>query len=442
MKKSAFLAAFCAVFLSGALFAKDLTISEISDDSALRFMLAKTWFIETPREVLQKQPITQMLDSGERVQIRVEAGPRESDEFSIIIARERNGTFPGWAQGSFILSRRISDGHAIRARVFLRSDPYTYIQFRPLDDSKSEMDALVYDAFVTQALPIKLPFSRLMSSPLNEILNMAGPQFPRRYYEPNPDDYRDVRNFVRNIRRDIKGLSFIDDGAINEDGVYVFIETEKSQDGTTGLNCSGFAKWVIDGMIYPISGENLMIGALKEPYGKRGSNFTLPFERIRDPYFGLDWTRNLAAAIGSTLKSDNFASLSEIEVQNAPFSALLVRSGQKTTIRSYPEHLAEAGFDFTGIQPLLYSLAIDEPRYIFLGAINTIGGRPSLRTYFHIVILVPYFDENSDFRIAIFESAEETSFNRFKTRYPGHYINLSRVPVTRDFQPFILDPQP
>jgi hypothetical protein len=58
-----------------------------------------------------------------------------------------------------------------------------------------------------------------------------------------------------------------------------------------------------------------------------------------------------------------------------------------------------------------------------------------MRQYFHVAVLVPYFNENGAFQVAVFESAAETSFTRFKDRYPGHFVNLSRLPVEAAFDP-------
>ena len=114
-------------------------------------------------------------------------------------------------------------------------------------------------------------------------------------------------------------------------------------------------------------------------------------------------------------------------------------------IRPYPGFLPDAGFSFEGIHPLLYTLAIDEPDYIYLASVNNEIGPPAtpdnprggirMRQHYHIAVLVPYFNEYGNFRVAVFESAEETSFNRFKTRYPGQYVNLVRVPVETVFDP-------
>ena len=84
----------------------------------------------------------------------------------------------------------------------------------------------------------------------------------------------------------------------------------------------------------------------------------------------------------------------------------------------------------------MYTLAIDEPGMFYLGAVNTeLAPKPRMPQYFHIAAFLPYFDEDGLFHIALFESAAETSFNRFASRYPGHYINLVRIPIEKTFEP-------
>ncbi|MDR2481509.1 MAG: hypothetical protein LBD07_04345 [Spirochaetaceae bacterium] len=419
--------------VSSQAFPLDTSVSGISDDSLLRTRLAETLFTEPPAAVLGVKPFVERLDTGERVQIRVERG--RNNDFSIILAREINGAFTGWAQGSFVLTRNIQDGSVSRIRIFLRSDPYTYIQFRPLNETKSEMDVIVYDAILSQSLPISASFKRLLTMPLNDALNMAGPRFPRRYFEPDPENYTIVRSLISKIRQRLPEIEFDNDGAIDENGAYVLINNLQPQGTKHGLNCSGFAKWLTDGLIRPLTGKRLAITPLKEPYGERGTSFTESFERTRDPFFGLDWVRNLAAAAGTAFKSADFGVLEEIEVRRYPFQAVLMRNGRNSTARYYPGFLQNAGFGMEGIQPLLYTLAIDEPGFIFLGALNNQGGNPPLRTYFHIVALAPYFDEKKVFHVAVFESAEETSFNSFRVRYPSHYISLCRIPAAAAFDP-------
>jgi hypothetical protein len=114
----------------------------------------------------------------------------------------------------------------------------------------------------------------------------------------------------------------------------------------------------------------------------------------------------------------------------------MTRAGHASANRFYVGVVSEAGFGIEGLGPLLYTLAIDEPGYIYLGAINNdLGPRPRMRQYFHIAVFIPYFDDAGVFHVTLFESASENSFNRFRIRYPGHYINLVRIPVEGRFEP-------
>ncbi|MDR2144084.1 MAG: hypothetical protein LBP29_06925 [Treponema sp.] len=132
-----------------ALHAADLPLRQIEDDSALRAAIKNSWLIESPSSVLRNRPFTRTLPGGSPVQVRTET---RRNELTVILAREWNGTFPGWAQGSWVLTR-FMDGAYERIRIFLHSDPYTYIQFRPAENAvsgspsgKTLLDVVLYEA--------------------------------------------------------------------------------------------------------------------------------------------------------------------------------------------------------------------------------------------------------------------------------------------------------
>jgi hypothetical protein len=446
-------------------FSLDLPSSQIADDSLLRQRLKDTWLTESPARVLSRNAYIQNLESGERVEVRTVEG---RDEFMVLLSRElmngriagdnspalpRSGTgqFPGWAQGSWMLIRKKDTGAGTLIRVFLRSDQSTYIQFRPFNPTektaseKCQLDAVLYGGYVTRSLPLPVPFERLYTMPLNEILNLAGDKFPRKYFDPDPVNYQYSRKFITLVRARLGELQFADDGAIDENGNYVFIETLQGQNpASEGLNCSGFAKWLVDGILRPVTGKRLSIPPLKAPFGDRGSNFTELWED-RDPFFGLDWIRNLASEANGVLRSTGYRNIDEFEVRSDTFSSIMVNENKAFVLHNYTGFLEEAGYSIEGIHPLLYTLAINEPGRFYLAAVNNERGppatasnprgRPRLRQYFHVAALVPYFDESGVFRVVVFESAEETSFSSFKTRYPGHCVNLVRIPVATAFNP-------
>jgi hypothetical protein len=436
---------------------RDLPSAGIEDDSSLRLSIRDGWFLAAPERVLAEKSRIHSLPGGGRIQVRVEA---TSGEIAVILARELTGpegrtmgTFPGWAQGSWLYVRRRSDGSPLRILVFPRSDSRAYLQFRPLGADRCLMDMVVYDAYLSWSLPVAIPFERLFTMPMETVYATIGEKFKRRYFDPAPENYRDLRLFISRLRSRLPELSFRDDGAIDAQGRYVFIETLEAQGGKGGLNCSGFAKWVVDGILRPLSGQRLDITALKQPFGQRGSSFTSVWENLRDPFFGLDWTRNLASQAWSAFRSPDYSNPADFEVRNLPFSQLAVRgqspAGQGPSpdpaFKNYPGYLENSGFGIEGLRPLLYTLAIDEPGRIYLASVNNEMGPPSspenprglprMRQHFHVAVLVPYFDEYSGFHVAVFESAEETRFTRFLARYPGHNVNLVRIPIEGPFDP-------
>ena len=422
------------------LYATDLPIASIQDDSVLRIAISDTWLTENPAVVLRNSPFIRNLPGGSRIQVRTEA---RNEEFSVILARERNNSFPGWAQGSWIYTRNRASGEPLRIRIFLRSDPQIFVQFRPFGVDRSQIDLVLYEAYIIRGLPIGIPFDRLLTMPVEEILALAGNRFPRQYFEPNPNLYRNItpygqnrnNNFISRVRSHLPSLSFADDGAINENGQYVLIESLQAQRTAPGLNCSGFAKWVVDGMLRPITGRRLAINPLKAPISARSPALAETID-VRDSLFGLDWTRNLALEAARILRSPAFATIENVEIRTAPFSALIDRRGGGAAIRNYAGYLSNAGFNVEGLRPLLYTLAINEPGYLYLASVNRDRGtNPVQRQHYHVAVLVPFFNEFGIFQTAVFESAAETNLAGFINRHPNAMINLVRIPVEGVFDP-------
>lgn len=437
---------FCLAMAAQPVFALDVPVNRIVDDSLVRARARDAWLVESVPRVLAMSSVRHNLAGGGRIEIR--AAGRQS-EVLIQFARAHHmcGQFTGWAQGSWEFTRSRSSGEITNVRVFPRSDAQTFVQFRPLGPDRVHMDVLIYDAYIVRGHALPVSINRLSVMPLNDILRLAGSRFPVRLFEPNPNDFLDQRQFIENVRRRLPELRFADDGAIDHAGRFVYIATGEEQRGNPGLNCSGFTKWLIDGILRPVTGARMEIPPLKAPFGDRGSHFTDHFEELWDPFFGLDWIRNLAAEAGTTLISPAFGTLEEIEVRRQPFSQIIQRrGGSGATVRSFTGFQENAGYGIEGLLPLLYVLAIEEPGRFFLAAVNNemhapttqdnLRGRPRMRRYFHVAALVPHFDENGVFRVVVFESATETSINAFKTRYaPGHHVSLVRVPLERAFDP-------
>jgi hypothetical protein len=435
------LCAFCAV---APLPAQISPVSQIEDDSALRAAIHDAWFAESPARVLRNAPFIRVLPGGASVQVRAQA---RRNECTVYLARRWEGRYPGWGPGSWLLTRRMT-GEYERIRVFLNNDPNAYIQFRPAENGaesgKSVLDVVIYEAYVVRGLTVGIPFKQLLVMPLNEVLSTLGHRVPLRYFQPESASYRDIRALLAAVREALPGLRFNDDGALDENGRYVYIKDGRPQNENGaggGLNCSGFTKWFVDGILYPVTGRRLGIDALKKRTEPDSSSLTENYAGSRDPWFGLDWTRNLAMEAFNVLRKPSVAAVRDIEIRDSGFGALIdrERSGEAagaaiSRVRGYPAWLPNAGFGVEGLKPLLYTLAVNEPGYVYLASCSAERGpNPRIRQHYHDAVLVPWFNEYGVFQTAVFESAEETSLTRFTSIHAGEQINLVRIPVENRF---------
>ena len=218
-------------------------------------------------------------------------------------------------------------------------------------------------------------------------------------------------------------LSWLPDaevGSLNEHGELVYIESLVLQDQEPGFNCSGFAKWVADGIYGTLRDRYLSIDVLKEKHlGSRGNGFSLPLEDERDPYFGLDWTRNLARELARL----------DGPVSESP-EAFDVRSASPL------EYIEDVGFPVMELEFALYFLAREDPGTFYFASVNrSFGTEPVLRQHTHVVVLFPYFDELGEFRVSVMERNVETSLASLRQRYGDDYIHLTRAAARPEFDP-------
>ncbi len=99
-------------------------------------------------------------------------------------------------------------------------------------------------------------------------------------------------------------------------------------------------------------------------------------------------------------------------------------------------YIEDVGYPVADLENLLFTAAFRNPGFVYLGSINSeYGKEPRLRQHFHIVVLLPYFAANGDFRIAVMERNTESSTASLIKRYPADFIHLVRLDARGVFQP-------
>lgn len=348
-----------------------------------------------------------------------DSGPTVSIELRIVPAPNTRAS----PRGTFTLVRRADDGGASRFRIVTREDPGCYLEISP-DGDRSLLD--VYHLGATAPLYggviVPFPFDELLTSSLERIIALTASKVDWGFvfWEGSPGEDRRVEALAASIRSRLPGLRYAEDGALDRDGRFVFISTLAEQPAPGGLNCSGFVKWVVDGFVYPRRGVNTSVAdARTADEASRGSSLGISLA-ARDPYFGLDWTRNLAALLDQTRQG-----------------GVRPAGNERNDLREQDPvpYVEDVGYPMAAVRLLLYRRAMVDPGVFYLGSVSDGIGPNGLRQHFHTLVLLSYFDATGSFRVRVFESVVESDLGSVERRYPGAYVHLVRVAAEGVFSP-------
>lgn len=392
-------------------------------DHARREMLPRMTSLQRPSPETHREALR--TPSGEVILFRTyHQGGRIYYVFS---HPDQTGGITLASPGTWIVRRRLEDGAFEQIKIFLQHDQGSFLRIFPRGTGAVlEMDLAGIPLY--RGVPIPLSMQRILTAPLAMIQQSTAGTVDWTLLEVQSDHrgYRSITDAVAQIREALPLLGDADDGAMNAAGEMVYIATGLPQEGPGGFNCSGFAKWVVDGFLLPLLGAGLPLEPLRERHRDlRGTSWSSRLEELRDPYFGLDWTRNLAlhyqAAGANRGPADDPRSR---DVRNLP-------------VGEYRENL---GFPLDQLDRVLYWLALREPGNFYLGSVSrSFGDAPVLRQHAHAVVFFPWFDRSGRFNLAVMERGQETSLESLTRRYGGEFVHLVRLEARSAFRPPGLD---
>ncbi len=342
--------------------------------------------------------------------------------------------FTKGTKGSYIIKRSLDEyddiNHGIKQiKIFYKNDDYSFLRIRKaLKSKESIMEIQLFGRTVQNNIRVPLTLAELSRRSFSELAMLTSSYVDWDYYL---SDYRklygkDVRILSETINPLLSFLRDEDDGAIDESGNFVYIGSLDPQVGDGGLNCSGFAKWVIDGIYKPVKGTNIDIGLLKKKHFElRGNEWSEKLEDELDPYFGLDWTRSLAHE------------LLKLHEPEAPVSAVDVDNLR------YHEYKENIGFPVDSLKNVLYELAVTYPQNFYLGSLNSKSNEPPyLRQHTHVVVIFPYIDVKGNFQVVIYSRNEKLSLDYLKSHWKDNFIHLVQVEASSRFEPSGIDFNP
>lgn len=328
--------------------------------------------------------------------------------------------------GTFIVRQRRSDGAIDQIKVFLHHDEGTFFRLRPRENRRTlELDLYLAGRQFYRGVTVPISWERAVRTPVSEIQRLTAGIINWRIAEPElgRSEYTALAQVVARLRRELPQLTDADDGAMDATGSPVWIDSLEPMEQDPGSNCSGFAKWVVDGFYRPHTGSLIGIDVLLEKHhGHRGTRWSRGVEETRDPYFGLDWTRNLARELHA------------VRLDLAPQQ--IDPEGRDVRSVATARYREDVGFPIEDLRGIMYWLAVFEPGMIYLGSVNrAVGDEAALRQHSHVVVILPYFDDSGRFRPVVMERNRETGIGQLTRRYEGDFIHLVRIDGTQPFDP-------
>ena len=347
---------------------------------------------------------------------------RQKDAFYLLFTNEKDFDFPVYSRGSYIIKRNRKDGSFLQCKIFLGFHAESAVRLYP-EGNRTRLTVRMFGKQIYKDVMIPVEFKSLLVSPFSRIIRLTNKSINWKVLL-QVSDYKDTQNIyrlVKDIRKFLPKMNDAEDGAQNENGEFVFINDGSVQGEKGGFNCSGFAKWIIDGLCYPEIGRYLSLEKLKKRHPDlRGNGWSETYEKERDPYFGLDWTRNLAVQAADALYAAETPSTESMDVRNVPFM----------------HYTEDIGYPVEDIRLILFLLTAMEPGQVYLGSINREYGKgPQLRQHVHVVVFLPYITAAGDFKISVMERHTETSVESLLDRYGKNFVHLVKIKGFRQFFP-------
>lgn len=439
-------------------------LDRVPDSALVRRDIAKSWLLAAPEEIASRHLHIDADSAGNLFKIR-SVYLKEKKLLAVVISPidTEFSNLEKVPQGTWILYRNYETGAPECIKIYPRENPELYLSIRPSSSkNKSFISICLFNTYVRKDISVGIPFENLYYLPLLKLRDITKDMLPWDIFNP-PIFYNGVEAASDTIRERLKTLVYVEDGAFDEFGKPVHLMNGRPQteddivkairpdqrlkDVKGGVNCSGFAKWIVDGMIRPIAGQGIFIKSLKTETDVPDTYFTKPYKE-RELHFGLEWIRNLAAAaLSLNVKRTVKPIGSGVDVTIEPFALVppIKQKNVKEDFASFKGYEKTAGYQTSYLEALLYYLAISEPGHFYLGAVSrTVSqavspekGSPPLRQYHHIAAFFPYFDVFGNFHIDVYESGKETSIEQFMSLNADAFTALVRI---RAPQPGVFNP--
>jgi hypothetical protein len=397
-----------------------------SDDLLRTLGIAENYLVREDCIKDMVRPVRQITDHrnyfsfpGGATKVLFKSVVKKEHVFFLFLNESRNG-YSEWGPGHYFIKRSRVNGKFVSIFVPYRENEGCYLEMLPAD-GRTMLNVYLFDKKIHQGIMLPASLETLVSAPLASVIDMTLGEidWPTLLFRGGRPEDKLVADHVAAIRRELPRVKEAPDGAIDAQGVFVAISNGARLGNRRGLNCSGFAKWLVDGLYLPLTGRLIDIERLKErPTDRRGTRWSERDENLYDPYFGLDWTRNLATVLAGAQNQGVEPDHEAADVREVPFL----------------RYREDAGYQVADLETILFHLAVAQPGTIFLGTVNDINRTTPHRVeYFHVAAFFPYFDDTGRFQAVVMDQHKNPSLHDFMGAYARREIHLVRINLGGDF---------
>lgn len=428
----------------------DYSPLSVPDSSEIRKTLVNSWFTRDYDELAAEKSFVAENFLGEKFQVRMED---LGSEFAIVVApsaslalevhtdtgiiQKSADVYPFDNPGSWVLYRNKETGKPVRICYFFQTDNKVFVQIRP-DKNKSSVDMVIYNTYPIYGLSLGLPIENYYALSFTQFYKLTSHILPWHYFSIEKDMYNANLQMIGVIREHLPRFTYTSDAAFDHAGRSVFISSGelrgKDKDDLMHVDTAGFAKWVVDGLVYAHAGSYLNLEPLKrETVQTKTGTMAQSLLGTYNIFFSLDWTRNLAAAWLSIISDkDIMYENTGVEVTLSPFAAVQTDRGVERSL----SYIAGTGYSASLLKSLMYVLAVTEPERMYLGAVRqSDGNTPEVVYYNEAAVFFPFFDDTGLFHCIVYEGSNEMTIDDFIARWQGSFVNLVRLKTSQRFFP-------
>ncbi len=440
------------------LFSGDFSLTEsmnIPDSSTIRKDLIDSWFDEPLSYVRMNKAEFRKNACGNKFKIYME----EDDScFTVLVSPETtididvynaagettvpSKVYPGDAPGSWMLIRDKKTGKPLHIRYYFMPDSDIFIQFNPCEQkNRTTVDMSIYNCYTVKDIKIGIPFSTFYSASFKQVYELTKNILPWQDVTVYRKMYHSPQQMIATIRENLSDIVYVSDAMYDEKGSPVYISDGKDRKisekniGKLSLSSAGFVKWIVDGMIEPLTGSYLKrVPLLQSTVDYKKTGFQGIISSKYKVSFTLDWIRNLAAAEFSVrMKRTYHYKDTGVDVTITPFAAIV----NDSSFENMNGYIKNSGYIIKFVKPLMYVLAATEPLNCYLCAVRKTDTSvaPEVNVFNDCAVFFPYFDSTGRFRCSVFEKGKELSLDDFTTKYEGDFVYFTRLETTDIYSP-------